>query len=129
MPYDVTTPAGQVRLLITDTSDDPTVQLFADDEIDAFLGLEDSSVFRAAALALETIASDQVLVLKVIRTLDVQTDGAKVSDALLKRAAVLRARADDDADTAEDDFAVAEFADPVFGSRERLLKQYDRGLV
>lgn len=129
MPYDVNTPAGQVRLLITDTSDDLDVQLFTDDEIDAFLLMEGSNVFRGAALALETVAVDQALVLKVIRTLDVQTDGAKVAESLLKRAVMLRARADDDADTAEDDFAVAEFADPVFGARERFWRQVDRGLV
>lgn len=129
MPYDPNTDAGRVRLLVTDTSDDTSVQLFTDDEIATFLLLEGSSVFRAAALALETVAVNEALVLKVIRTLDVQTDGAKVADSLMKRAALLRARAADDIDDAADDFAVAEFADPVFGSRERFWRQADRGLV
>lgn len=129
MPYDPSTDPGRVRLLITDTSDDPSVQLFVDDEIGTFLTLEAGNVFRAAALALETVAVDQALVLKVIRTLDVQTDGAKVSDALLKRAVMLRARADDDIEDAADDFAVAEFADPVFAQRDRFWRQVDRGLV
>jgi len=127
--YDPNTDAGRVRLLVTDTSDDEDVRLFTNDEIDTFLALEGSNVFRAAALALETVAVDQALVLKVIRTLDVQTDGAKVADSLLKRAEKLRARADDDAADATDDFAVAEFADPVFGQRERFWRQVDRGLV
>lgn len=126
MPYDPTTAAGQVRLLITDTSDDAEVQLFTDAEIDVFLVLEGAVVFRAAALALETIAVDQALVLKVIRTLDVQTDGAKVADSLMKRARALRDRADDDDPDDDDDFAVAEFADDVFASRERLVKQLAR---
>lgn len=129
MAYDPNTDAGRVRLLVTDTSDDEDVRLFTNDEIDTFLALEGSNVFRAAALALETVAVDQALVLKVIRTLDVQTDGAKVADSLLKRAEKLRARADDDAADATDDFAVAEFADPVFGQRERFWRQVDRGLV
>lgn len=129
MPYDPTTDAGQVRLLITDTSDDPSVRLFDDAEIDTFLLLEGANVFSAAALALETVAVNEALVLKVIRTLDVQTDGAKVADSLLKRAGLLRTRALDDIDDAADDFAVAEFADPVFGSRERLWRQADRGYV
>lgn len=129
MPYDPTTDAGRVRLLITDTSDDEDVRLFADDEIDTFLLLEGSNVFRAAALALETVAVNEALVLKVIRTLDVQTDGAKVAESLLKRAALLRTRALDDIEDAADDFAVAEFADPVFGRRERFWRQVDRGLV
>lgn len=126
MPVDYTTSAGQVRLLITDPyvdGDTSDAQVFTDDQVDAFLTMEGSNVYRAAAMALETIAVDQALVLKVIRTLDVQTDGAKVADSLLKRAAALRQRADDDADSADDDFAVAEFADPVFGYRDRMRRQ------
>lgn len=128
MAYDVTTPAGQVRLLAVDTSDNTEDQIFNDQEIDAFLALEGGNVRRAAALAIETIATNEALVLKVIRTLDVQTDGAKLADSLLKRAKVLRDQADDDADTAEDDFAVAEFADPVFGERQYRWNQAVRGL-
>ena len=88
--YDVTTDRGKVRLLCTDVAAaDPC---FDDDEIDAFLTMG-GSVLLAAAMALETIASNEVLVLKVIKLLDLTTDGAKVSDALLKRAQVLRAQA------------------------------------
>lgn len=129
MPNDPSTPAGYVRLLITDTDvDHPENLLFADQDIGAFLANNGDSIYRAAAVALETIATDQALVLKVIKTLDLETDGAKVSKALLDRAAVLRSQADDDSATADDDFAVAEFADPVFGWRERLAKQSSRGL-
>ena len=118
--YDTTTSRGRVRLLITDTVS--ATQIFNDDEIDTFLTLE-ATVFTAAALALETIAVNEALVLKVIQTLDLKTDGAKLADTLLKRAAALRERSADDASVATDDFAVAEFADGVFGRRERLLKQ------
>lgn len=128
MAYDPTTPAGQVRLLATDTSDVEGDQVFNDPEIDTFLLLEGGNVRRAAAMAIETIATNEALVLKVIRTLDLQTDGAKLADVLLKRAKALRDQADDDADTAEDDFAVAEFADPVFGARTYRRNQYARGL-
>lgn len=124
MPIDVTTPVGQVRLLCADMAEAKGDQLFTDGHLEAFLTLEGDNVFEAAALALETMAVDQVMVLKVVKLLDVQTDGAKVADALLKRAATLRQRAADDSDTADDDFAVAEFADPVFGYRERLDKQW-----
>lgn len=123
MPNDPSTPAGYVRLLITDTQvDDTATMIFTDAEIQAFLTYNVSQPYRAAAVALETIATDQALVLKVIKVLDLETDGAKTSDALLKRAAILRAQADDDPGTADDDFAVAEFADPVFGRRERIFK-------
>jgi hypothetical protein len=101
--YDVTTDRGKIRLLCTDvTSTDPC---FDDDEIDAFLSMG-GNVLIGAAMALETIASNEVLVLKVIKLLDLTTDGAKVSDALLKRAQVLRAQA-----AAEDyTFDIAEWA-------------------
>lgn len=123
MPNNPATPEGYVRLLITDTLvDDPDTMIFTDAEIAAFLDRNGQSVYRAAAVALETIATDQVLVLKVIKTLDLETDGAKVAAQLLARAKTLREQADDDPDSADDDFAIAEFADPVFGRRELLHK-------
>lgn len=114
--YDTTTDRGRVRMLITDRNE--ASPIFQDDEIDAFLALEDDSVRRAAALALETIASDQVLVLKVIVTLDTETDGAKVSDALLKRAAALRAQED-----STGAFDIAEMVVNDFSERERLYNE------
>ena len=95
--YDLSTDIGKVRLLIPDSSAN---YVFEDAEITAFLGME-SGVKRAAALALETIASNETLVLKVIRLLDLSTDGAKVADSLLKRAALLRQQADGEAMDAE----------------------------
>lgn len=90
MAYDITTDAGRIRLLISDVDQgDP---LFADDEIAAFLDME-GSVKLAAALALETMASNEAMVSKVIRTQDVQTDGTKVSAELRARAKDLREQA------------------------------------
>lgn len=90
MPNDVTTPLGQVRLLIVDTTDDP---VFSDPEIAAFLIIEGDSVKAAAALAYETIAADEVLTSKVIRSQDLATDGAAVAAELRARAQQLRAEA------------------------------------
>lgn len=90
--YDTNTDVGRVRLLTFDSS--ATSYTFEDAEIATFLALEESSVKRAAALALETIASNEAMTLKVMRLLDLQTDGARTSDALLKRAAELRKQAD-----------------------------------
>ena len=78
-----------VRLLIADTGDVP---LFTDNQIGAFLTLE-GGVKLAAAQALDTMASSEVMVSKVIRTLDLQTDGAKVAAELRARAAALREQA------------------------------------
>ena len=124
--YSLTQDIGKVRLLIPDTSIDNFV--FDDDEIEAFLALE-TDVRRSAALALETIASNQAMVLKVIRILDLQTDGAKVAESLMKRAATLRQQALD-AEAAEEDgaFEVIEMVPNAFAARERLYNEYQREL-
>jgi hypothetical protein len=98
--YDVTTERGKVRLLLNDV-DEPTA-VFDDDEIDAFLALEGDNVKRAAAQAIDTNADDQALASKVLRTQDVTTDGAKLADSLRKRAAALRAQADEEDDESDD---------------------------
>ena len=111
--YVLTTDRGKVRLLIQDT-DTTTVanQFYEDDEIDCFLtlaaDLDGDAVFNASAIALESWASNQVLILKVVTLLDVETDGAKVSAEMRARAASLRA----DAITSSSDagFEVAEMA-------------------
>lgn len=123
--YDVSTDRGKVRMLVPDSS--ATNYVFEDAEVDAFLSLE-GAVRRAAALALETIASNEALTLKVIRVLDLQTDGAKTSDALLKRAGLLRGQADA-ADAASGDlFDWGEMVLDDFSARERLGAQWLRGV-
>lgn len=118
--YELGADSGRVRLLVPDN--DSANYVFDDDEIDAFLALE-GDVRRAAALALETIASNEALTLKVIRLLDVQTDGRAVSDALLKRAAALRKQADDADMAAGGAFDVAEMVFDDFSWRERWINQ------
>lgn len=94
MPLDYSTSAAQVRLLINDTTQaDP---VFSNDEIAAFLTMESDNVKRAAAQALDTIADDEVLTSKVIRSQDLSTDGASVADGLRSRAKELRSQADGD---------------------------------
>lgn len=118
--YDLSTDVGRVRLLIPDR--DTANAVFQDDEIAAFLALE-GNVRRAAALALETIASDEALTQKVIRLLDLSTDGASLARALLQRAAALRQQADD-ADAR--DGALFDWAEMVvddFSARERLTAE------
>jgi hypothetical protein len=95
--YAPATDAGKVRLLLNDVSQP---WIFTDDEITAFLDLEDGNVKRAAAQAIDTNADNEALASKVLRTQDLSTDGAKVADALRKRAESLRAQAlvDEDQD-------------------------------
>jgi len=113
--YDISTDAGKVRLLCNDTVS--TNQIFSDDEIAAFLVLE-NGVRRAAALALETIASNEVLVQKVIKILDISTNGAAESSELLKRAALLRSQADEAEISSDGGIDFAEWALDPFGARE-----------
>lgn len=124
--YDPTTDPGRVRMLIPDRTDDG--HAFEDEEIEVFLALEGGNVRRAAALALETCASDQALTLKVVRMPDLSTDGRAVSEALLQRAAALRSQAAES--EAGDDggmFDIAEWTPSDFAGRERLYKQMQRG--
>lgn len=97
--YNPATDRGRVRLLLTDI-DAPTA-VFTDAEIDAFLALEGDNVKRAAAQAIDTNADNEALASKVLKDHQLGTDGAKVADALHKRAAALRAQADRDDATSD----------------------------
>lgn len=99
MAADYTSPQGKVRLIIGDLEEEN--QLFGDAELLGFLDLANNSIKRAAAYALDTIASSEALVSKKIRTQDRQTDGPAVADALRKHADALRKRADEE-DAEED---------------------------
>lgn len=93
--YDPATDPGRVRLLLNDIpTGAPPVAVFSDAEIQAFLDLEGGSVKRAAAQAIDTNATNEALASKVLRTQDVQTDGAKLAAAMREHADRLRAQAD-----------------------------------
>lgn len=117
--YDPSTPAGRVRLLATDTDADHAI--FQDDEIDAFLAMESDSIKRAAATALDQIASSEALIQKRIKLLDLQTDGPAVATELRKHAAELRKQADGEETTGAFDYA--EMVVNPFSARERLWNQ------
>lgn len=91
MAVDYSTDLGYVRLLISDT--DETNQILPDDALNALIGRE-PTLKRAAATALDTIATSEALVSKVLRTQDRQTDGAKLAAELRTRAKTLREESD-----------------------------------
>lgn len=117
--YDPSTSAGRMRLLATDT--DSNNAIFSDDEIAAFLALEDDSVKRAAAAALDQIASSEALIQKRIKLLDLQTDGPAVAKALREHATALRQQADDEETAGAFDYA--EMVVNQFSARDRLWNQ------
>ena len=122
--YAIGTDRGKVRLLIPDRSAAP-LYMFEDDEIDWFLTAEGSVIKKAAALALETMASDEAYVQKFITLMDLSTTGPAVADALMKRAGLLRAQTDAEAEDAlgDDEFTYAEWVVNDFSGWERLDKE------
>lgn len=98
----------QVRLLISDT--DPANRFFSTLEIDDFLSMNTANARRAAAQALDTMAANEAMVSKKIRTQDLSTDGPAVAEALRKLAAELRRQADaGEGDEEVSGFEIAEF--------------------
>ena len=124
--YDLGTNVGKIRVIIPDNNSE--THNFEDGELDVFYALEGNSIKRAAALALETIASNEAMVLKVIRLLDVSTDGAKVADALMKRAAQLRKQADDEEVAADGAFDIAEMVIDPFQYRQKAHNNWLEGI-
>lgn len=101
---DFSSPVGQVRVLIPDLRkledlrdlrNEPRY-LFTDDEILAFLAINNGNVKLAAADACDAIGMDKSLQLLVLKTDDKQTDGAKLLSAIVTRAKQLRAQARED---------------------------------
>jgi len=119
--YDVTTDRGKVRMLITDVN--AVDYCFEDDEIDAYLTLNSSNVYKAAAFALITIAANEALVSKRIKILDLTTDGPAVAEALRKLAKEYLEEAEEDEDT----FDWAEQVFDSFTYTEKINKEALRG--
>lgn len=90
-----------VRLLISQPAGDTAAGEFSDDEIAGFLTLESQSIKRAAAQALDAVASNEALVSKVIVDRHLQTNGAATAKALRDHATTLRAQAAYDEDNGD----------------------------
>ena len=98
---DYSSQVGQVRLLIPDTTllENPRdlqaekTYLFTDEQIEAFLTLNNGNVKLAAADAIDVVGTDVGLQMLVITTDDKATDGSKIISAMIARGKQLRARA------------------------------------
>lgn len=83
------TDIDSLRLLIPDT--DPDNPIFSDGDLTLFMSLAEQKVFLAAAMALETIATDEALVYKITTTDDMNVNGVTGAvQVLLARAKTLR---------------------------------------
>jgi len=117
-PPDFASPIGRIRALIPDVeqvdySDEGTAQyLFSDAHLSGLYaissGNDPARLYRAAASALRALAVSEGLIQKVIRTEDLQTDGAKLASALLSGAKALEDRADM-AEEEEDAMIIVDF--------------------
>jgi hypothetical protein len=117
-PPDYNTPVGQVRALIPDTEqvesnvdrDAPAEYLFTDDHLQALIAIWNGSILRAAAAAVDALATSQAYIVSVIKTEDLQTDGSKVANALRAHAKSLRDQADrEDQEDAYEAFEIIDY--------------------
>jgi len=123
--FDVTTPVGQARLLAADF-DVPDMVVFQDEEYQALLNLNAQSVRLAAAQALDVIAVSETLTLKVIKLLDLQTDGSKVQASLKAQADELRRQEYEGSGDLTGMFDYAEQVFDAFTARQRVINEWLR---
>jgi len=127
--YDLGTDIGVCRLLATDSN--IALPILQDEEYQAFLNLENEDIKLAAAQALDTIATNEALVYKTIRILDLTTDGSKTAASLMARATALRLQVKEDEAAAEagTDFDWSEEVVDAASERERIINQALRGAI
>lgn len=112
----------QVRLLISDVGGSSGSDfLFTNAEIEFFLSEREQNVPLAAAMALRTIASNEAMVSKRIKFLELETDGPDVGEFLLKAAKALEEQADEDFD-----FEVFSMNVDLFSRRDILREKAER---
>lgn len=121
LKLDPATNIGTIRMIIQDK--DVEQLLFSDADLTALLALNGNDVRLTAAAALDIMASNQAMILKVIRLLDLSTDGAAVARALREHASQLR---QDVTETDSVEGGLFDYADMVtnaFTARERVWHQ------
>ena len=120
--YDLTTNIGKVRLRIRDTRG-PTTVFFQDEEIESVLADQGGNVLRAAADLLDIWASDEAMVTKAVRLLDISTNGPAVAASLREHATRLRTLADEAEAAADGGFDIAEMALGPWSLREQEINE------
>ena len=137
--YDPTTQLGQVRLLVADTNS--AKPIWQDNEVQAALTMESSSylyisgmgqpngaagpvgvnvvsTLRAAALLLDSLASNRSRLATVSQLLDVKLSHNLAAQELRATAKEYR-----DLEANSGSFAIAELVNDQFGARERVWKE------
>ncbi len=91
--------------------------ILSDDAIQDYLDLEGGDHKLAAADALEAVAVNEALVLKIVKLLDLQVDGTALAKTLLGRAKTLREQVAAD----DEGFTIVEFSDMTAAQRRELI--------
>lgn len=115
------TDVKKVRALIPDIEPVPNPNqpyadpeyMFADLHLQAFLDINNQNIRLAAADALEALGTSEAYIAKVIKTEDLQTDGAKMMGQFLARSRWLRQVASMEANDDPDGFDIVEYAVPA----------------
>jgi len=103
--------------------------ILSDASLQVMLDLVNANVLLGAAMALDTIASSETLIQKVITLLDLTTDGSKVAASLRAHALELRDQNAQGLATGSADDVPFDWAEQVFDQatfRERLIKSFLR---
>jgi len=116
MPYDPSTDAGKVRLLIADTA----ASVFTDAEITAFLDLASQDVILAAAYGSDSLASLYARKSNRLTVLDIQVDFTQAAKALQAQAKQFR-----DQVAENGGFSVAAMVDSGLARQERRRKELE----
>lgn len=121
MAPDYATEVGKLRALIPDVEELPNPNdpygphsyLFEDAHLEAILSVNNGNLRLAAADACEVLGTSEGYIAKVIKTEDLQTDGAKLMGQFLVRARELRRRArEEEASEDVDGFDIVPYVVP-----------------
>lgn len=127
--YKVDTEVGKVRLLISDVGGETGSDfIFHNEEIQAFLDMK-GTVELAAAQALRTLAANTALVLKVIKFMELTTNGAETAKALRETAADLEKAYENEEGGAEEAIEIIEMNLGDISERELSLNRIRRGFA
>jgi len=119
--YDPSTSVGRVRLRIADTNADR--QVLADEDIEAFLSMAGDSIPLAAAMALESIAMNELLCLKVVNLMGaIITDAASAAKQIREIAKSLRVEYATMSDATSAGFVSIEMVDDDLQKTEKFWK-------
>lgn len=81
--------SDDIRLLIPDLGTGEE-QIFSDEQIESFAALGQDDPFLSTALALDVIATNEVLTYKYVKTDDLTVDGVKPAALIMQRAKDMR---------------------------------------